>query len=593
MAGDLLVSLVLILVAGVGASWLAWRLELPSILLLLVTGFLIGPVAGWLHPDQLFGDLLLPVVSFSVAVILFEGGLTLQTIELEEVGSVVRNLVTVGVLVTWAVTTAGAYLLLDLGLNLSLLLGAILVVTGPTVIIPLLRHLRPKANVSTTLKWEGILIDPIGVILSVGVFRAILAGGLTASGFALVYTIAKALAIGVVFGIGGAILTYVALKRNWVPDVLHSPMTLAVVGVVFVSAETLQPEAGLVAATVMGAVLANREDFAKRHIMEFKETLRTLLIGFLFIVLAARLDLSDLSVVGPSSLVFLAVLFFLARPLAVWVSTIGSDLDWRERTFLTTMAPRGIVAAAIASVFALQLVERGYPGADRLVAITFLVIVATVGVYGFVAGPIGRRLGVAEPNPQGVLIVGAQRWAREMATTLQGLGLRILLVDTNRHNLRAARSKGLDTHAGNSLDRGMLDDVDFAGLGHLLAVTPNDEVNSLTVLHFQEIFERSNTYQLTASEAEERDAHVPLKLRGRVLFDETVTGEGLRDLVREGWTFHAREVEESEELEGFGTGPYPLFVYTADGRLRPITSDNTPTPEAGDRVIELRSPDDQ
>jgi NhaP-type Na+/H+ or K+/H+ antiporter len=356
MAGTALLSLALILVLGVGASWLAWRLEVPSILLLLLAGFLAGPVAGWLAPDQLFGDLLLPLVSFSVAIILFEGGLSLRVIELEEVGSVVRNLVTVGVLVTWIVTTGAAYLLLDLGFELSLLLGAVLVVTGPTVIVPLLRHLRPRANVSNALKWEGILIDPIGVILSVGVFRAILAPGARAP-TALFVTIGKALVLGTLVGIVGAVAVYVALKRDWTPDVLHVPVTLAFVGAAFVAAEALQAEAGLVTATIMGVVLANREDFVKRHIVEFKENLRTLLIGFLFVVLAARLDLSDLTVVGPSSLAFLVVLFLVARPLAVWLSTIGSDLDWRERTFLSAMAPRGIVAAAIASVFALELAE--------------------------------------------------------------------------------------------------------------------------------------------------------------------------------------------------------------------------------------------
>jgi hypothetical protein len=333
----------------------------------------------------------------------------------------------------------------------------------------------------------------------------------------------------------------------------------------------------------------------KHHIIEFKENLRTLLIGFLFVVLAARLTLSDLTVIGPASVAFLLVLVFVARPLSVWLSTIGSELDGRERAFLSSMAPRGIVAAAISSVFALQLAEQNVPGAERLVPITFLVIVGTVGLYGILAGPIGRRLGVAEPNPQGLIVVGAHRWARDLGARLQETGLRVLMLDTNRRNLKAARRRGLGIHRGNSLDQTMLEQVDFAGIGHLAALTPNDEVNSLTVIHFQEVLERAHTYQLPpAATGEEVD--VARNLRGRVLFDESLSHEHLRSRFQEGWRSRIHEVEDpdaDEDLGDYVNGPYPLFRVSDDGTLDPYTVDDRPSPEEGDRVILFGPPEDQ
>jgi hypothetical protein len=252
------------------------------------------------------------------------------------------------------------------------------------------------------------------------------------------------------------------------------------------------------------------------------------------------------------------------------------------------MAPRGIVAAAIASVFALELAENNVPGAERLVAITFLVIVGTVGVYGVAAGPLGRRLGVAEPNPQGVVMVGADAWARDLGARLDELGLRVLLVDTNPRHLRKARREGLDTHRGNSLDQAVLEDIDFAGIGHMIAVTPNDEVNSLSVIHFQEVLERSNTYQLSPAADRDPDAAVARNLRGRVLFDEDVGHDELRDRFEAGWRCRTVTVDDPEaDVGDYVNGPYPLFRFSPDGELTAFTTGHQPTLEEDDRVVVL------
>jgi NhaP-type Na+/H+ or K+/H+ antiporter len=294
MVEHILLSLASIIVLGIGAEWLAWRLRLPSILLLLIFGIVVGPVTGFLNPDALFGDLLLPVVSIAVAIILFEGGLNLRISELRQVGGVVRNLITIGVLVTWLIGAGAAHFLLGLNFALALLLGAILVVSGPTVIMPLLRHLRPSGQVGSILKWEGIVIDPIGAILAVLVFEAILAGGFREAAAVTVIGLLKTILIGGGIGMLGAMIMVLLLRRFWIPDFLHGAVSLTLVIAVFAGSNLLQTDSGLLAATVMGIYLANQRTVSVRHIVRFKENLRVLLISGLFILLAARLQVSHL-----------------------------------------------------------------------------------------------------------------------------------------------------------------------------------------------------------------------------------------------------------------------------------------------------------
>ncbi|MBZ0291604.1 MAG: sodium:proton antiporter, partial [Anaerolineae bacterium] len=477
MTEQLLVGLAAVLVLGTLAQWLAWRLRLPSILLLLLAGFVAGPVTHVLNPDELLGDLLFPAVSLSVAIILFEGGTSLNLRELREVGQVVRRLVSVGVVVTWAIGTAAAYFLLNMPLELSLLLGAILVVSGPTVMMPLLRHVRPTKRVSSALKWEGILIDPVGATLAVLVFEVILAGeALETVPLALVSGVIRTVIIGGVAGVLGAVLLYLPLRRYLIPDSLQTTVTLMMVVAAFVASNHFQPESGLLTVTVMGVILANQRAINIRGIVKFKENLVTVLLSSIFILLAARVQMSDISQLGLNSLLFLAVLIFIARPLTAFVSTIGSEMTWRERAFLGWLAPRGIVAAAVSAIFALELSHIGYAGAEALMPVTLLVIVGTVSIYGLSAAYVARWLKVSQPEPQGVLMVGAHPWAREIALALKDNGITVLLVDSNWGNIHAARMLGLSTYYGNVLSEDTMEDIPLDGIGRLMALTRNDEV---------------------------------------------------------------------------------------------------------------------
>ncbi len=593
MSEHLLVGLTLILVLGIAARWIAWRLHLPSILLLLLSGIAIGPVTGFLNPDEIFGELLLPLVSISVAVILFEGGLSLSLADLREIGSIVRNLVTLGVLVTWVITTGAAYLILGFDFPLALLLGAILVVTGPTVVIPLLRHVRPKGRIGSIVKWEGILNDPVGALLAVLVYEAILAGGFHGGARAIVEQFFTSVAVGCAVGFVGAALMVVLLKFYWIPDFLHNAFSLMMVVSVFTVSNIWEAESGLLATTVMGIALANQKFCPVKHIVEFKENLRVLMISSVFIILSARLRISDLAEVGFSGVVFLAVLMMVARPAAVAISTMGSGLSSAERKFLVWMAPRGIVAAAVSSIFSVRLTEAGVAQAEQLLPVTFLVIIGTVTIYGLGAFPVARRLGVAQLDPQGALIVGAHSWARAIGQALEREGVRVTLVDSNRAHVAAANLAGLPARYGAILSEKVLDEIDLYGISRLLAVTSNDDANSLAALHFAEIFGRAEVYQISPGNGDSsgRKSTSPEHLAGRFLFGEAVTYDHLWRMFDAGATVKTTRITEKFDYAAFrrmyGESAVPMFVIGEEGELSVVTAESSARPRAGQTLFSL------
>lgn len=586
---SVLFEVAMIVGLGVGAQWLGWRVGLPAILLLLVFGFFAGPIAGWVQPDILLGDLLQPFVSLAVGIILFEGGLSLRISELAEVG-VVRRLVSVGMLTTWAISTAAAFLILDLDFALSSLLGAIVVVSGPTVIIPMLRHLRPREPIGSILRWEGIVIDPIGATFAVLVFEAVF----VADEFREATTMAilgfvETVAIGGITGVVAAAVLVIMLQRYWVPDYLENAVTFMLVVAAFEFSDEIRAESGLFAVTIMGIVIANRKRLVLRHIVEFKENLGIIIVSSLFILLAARLKLEDIEHIGWESLLFLAVLIFIARPATVMVSTIGSGLDWRERLFLGWMAPRGIVAAAVASIFALELEHIGHDDAERLVPLTFMVIVGTVMIYGLTAGPMARWLKISRPQPQGVLFAGAHPWARRIAGALRANGFDVLLVDSNQENVAAASVNDLPSMHADILSERCLQEVEFCGVGRLVAMTSNSEVNSLAALQFTELFGRSEVYRLPEDHTGSPSTH---REYGRVLFGDGATFNRLSRLFQNNNASIETIAFESEaDIQAFRGRQdcLPLFLIGVAGTLTIVTAENALVWRVGQKIICLRS----
>ena len=587
----LLEGLAAIIVLGIAAQWLAWRLRLPSILMLLAVGFLAGPVTGLLEPDALLGDLISPIVSLSVGIILFEGGLSLRLSELRSIGRVVRNMLSVGMLITWALSTLGARLLLGLDWSLSLLLGAILVVTGPTVIGPLLRDIRPSGRVSSILRWEGIMIDPIGVTLALLVFEGILVVDVETATLVAVVGLIKTVLIGVVFGGLGALLLTGLLRRYWIPDYLENSVTVMILVAAFALSDLLQPESGLLTATVMGIVVANQQSVSVRHIVEFKENLGVMLISNLFILLAARLNLDDLVHIGLGTVVFVALLMLVVRPLAIFVATLGSNLKWQERLFIAWLAPRGIVAAAASSIFTLELARNGHPQAELLTPLTFTVIVATVAIYSLTAGPLARRLGIAQAAPQGTLIVGAHAWARQLAAALQSQGFKALLVDSNWENIQAAHMEDLEAQYADVLSEHE-DGLNLAGLGRLLALTSNDEVNSLAALHFAEVFGRAEVYQIPC-QARPRSGSVPLHLRGRLLFRDDISFGLMEEHMALGAEIKATPLTAEFTYDDFQAHyqgrALPLAVVDENRKVTFYATDQPPVPRPGHTLLSLIS----
>ncbi len=594
-------SLAIIVATGLAAQLLAWRIKIPSILMLLVAGFVLGPVTGLVSPDALAGDLLMPVVALAVAIILFEGGLSLKFSEIKETGPVVWRLVTLGSAVTMILVALATHFTLGWSWGISFLLGAIFTVTGPTVIAPLLRHVRPSKQVGSVLKWEGIVIDPIGAMLALIVFEIVAAGGLAGSGVAFSHALLislKVIGIGGLIGLLGAGILYFALKRYWIPDYLQSPITLALTVGSFALSDHLQHEAGLVAVTAMGIALANQRSVKTAHILEFKENLRVLLISVLFIVLAARLSREQLDQVPWAASVALLFILVLIRPIGVYLSTIGSPLLSRERAFLAGIAPRGIVAAAVASVFADRLAAAGIPGADQLVPVTFFLIVGTVAIYGLGASPLAKALKVSSAEPQGILFAGATPLIRAIAETIKDGGIRTLVVDTNRSNISAAKLAGIDAHSGSIISGEIEEELNLVGIGRLIAMTPNPEINSLASIHFRHHFGTENIYSInTEASSEKMEKKVAAEFRSRTLFSDVLTYDDLDARFRGGSKVKKTNITEEFTYENFferntvgNRPPLPLFLITAEGKLRIFAADAEITPKAGDQIIALITP---
>lgn len=597
-----LVYLTLILALGVLAQWLAWKFKLPSILLLLAFGFAFGQFSGVRIDDFLAaGDghtsPLLSVVGLFVAIILFEGGLTLKFGELKESGLPILRLCTATVALSFGLTTIFVAYVLNYDIRIAALIGSILTVTGPTVIAPLLRHVNPTRKMASIVKWEGIVVDPIGAILGVLVFKIAMAPNL---GAARVDTL-QAIGIMIVVGVIGAMLlakgVELLLKHHLVPDYLQPVFLLAVVAVAFTGSNMVEKEAGLLTVTVLGIALANQRSVSVRHILEFKENLRTLIISSLFLILSGRIPPADLMGSLNKGLALLAFLILIGRPLSVYIGLIGSKkTSLKERGFLAALAPRGIVAAAVTSIFALEFEEAATSGrfgehlspaiaaqSRELVPLVFLVIIGTVSIYGLTATPLARRLGLAAKDATGILFAGSDEWARSAAKVLHDDGHRVMLLDTNYSNISAAKMLGLDAHRANILSEFAEEELDFNGLGHLVAGTPNDEVNSIAAFRFIHQFGRSGVWQLAPAdrnrEGSKNKGHhrksAADDVRSRICFAGGPDHATMAERIAKGEMIKKSQITEVFDFEKFkAANPEALVMFLVDSKgLRPAEAD--------------------
>lgn len=584
--------LTLLLVIGFVAQWLAWRVKLPAILFLLLAGIVLGPVTGMIDPDRLLGRWLFPTVSLAVALILFEGSMTLRFGELRGIGRAVRGLVSYGALATLLMLAAAAHWFAGLSWPIAFLFGALGSVTGPTVIVPMLRTLRPDAKVANTLRWEGIVIDPLGALFAVLVFEAIVSSEQGHSAGIFLATVASGVVIGV---IGGLLLAFL-LRRQMIPEYLQNYGTMATVLAAFSVSNAITHESGLLAVTIMGIVIGNRRDVHIDHIMDFKEDLSTLLVSLLFVVLAARLAWPM-----PPGMLLGGVLVFLAaqlvvRPVSAWLATLGSTLNWRQRALIAWVAPRGIVAAAVSALFALRLESLHVPGAEALVPMVFILIIGTVVVQSATARHVARWLRVAEPEPDGVMIFGADPVARAVAQALKAAGVRVLVVDDDWEGIRSARMQGLDTFFGSPTSQHADHHMELTGIGRLLAMSTRRELNSLAVVHYRQEFGRERVYRLRNLAPEERHdrRNFAGTLLAPALFDETMTHGRFAEMMDSGWRIKSTRLSDTfgwpQFVAEYGDETVLLFGISERGALRVVSSKRKFEPGPGWTVIVLVPP---
>ncbi|WP_323018885.1 sodium:proton antiporter [Castellaniella sp.] len=585
--------------AGIGAvamaaQWLAWKLRVPAILFLLLAGIAVGPMLGWLNPDELFGPLLFPIVSLSVAVILFEGSLTLEFHQTRGLKRVVPRLVTSGVLITWAVAAFAVHTFLQFPWDLAILFGAITCVTGPTVIAPLLKTVKPVAPVAHALRWEGILIDPIGAILAVLSYDLMVALRTTQAWSHALWSLGATTATGLCFGVAGGWLLGNLLRRGWVPDSLLNLSVLACVFASFALSNTVQSESGLLTVTVMGIWLANRPGIPVRDILEFKETLSQILLSALFILLAARVAPSQLFDLGWPALAVLVCMLWVGRPLKVLFATWGSKLNWRERALLAWIAPRGIVAAAVSALFALRLESLDVPQADRLLPMTFLLIIGTVIWQSLTARPMARLLKAAEPDRVGFLISGANPVARALGLALHEQGVPVRLCDSDWYSLSKARMLGLPTYHGSLVSEHAQRNLDTSGLGRLLALGTRDHINQLIMVRGRDEFGKHKVFSLPlSSDGAPAEKHeLDPEYRGRTLFADGVGYWKLSSLLVAGAQVKATKLSDAFDFAQYrrqdaDRAVIPLFAVNPKGYAIPFTLDQDLQPASGWTVLGL------
>lgn len=617
----------LVIFLGIVAQWVAWRFRLPSILILLAFGYFAGQAFG-LRIDNYLGEnsqqLILDVVGLCVAIILFEGGLTLKFSELRQSGVSVLRMCTIGVAVAFVTTTAACMYLLPLlapdsfsivefGLNwrLAAILGAILVVTGPTVIAPLLRHIQPSRKIGSIVKWEGIVVDPIGAILAVLIFQVALAQDWESARTVVLIAFGKTILVGGIIAFLLAKGIEKMLKHHLIPDFLHSVFLLSIVAISFTVSNAIQSESGLLTVTVLGIVLANQKSVSVKHILEFKENLRVLIISGLFIVLSGRVAGESLLQALPAGLALLACLIFVIRPLSVFAANLLTrKATFKEQLFLSMLAPRGIVAAAVTSIFALEfkrMVELGVfkdpelsalinQQADLLEPIVFIVIVGTVTFYGLLAAPLARRLGISKRNPTGVLFAGANPWARMIAKELYSDGHDVLMLDTNYSHVAAATVEGIPAQRANILSEYVEEELELNGLTMLLATTANDEINSLAAKEFTHIFGSANVWQIAPDDdGSHHTTAVAANLRGRICFPDRPNNDDLEEYVESGAVVKKINLTEQYTYDDFAERylhrAIVLFLYSTEKGLRPA-SDEMKKPVAGTTIYALAIPEE-
>ena len=583
---------------GIGAQWLAWRTGWPAIVLMLAAGFLAGPILGLFDPEHAFGPLLDPMIAIGVALILFEGGLSLDFRELRHAGDGVWRLVLLGGPIAWVLGSFAAHSIGGLEWPVAILFAGILVVTGPTVVMPLLRQSSVKSRPAAILKWEAIVNDPIGALFAVVAyeyFRAVA----DSPGAGLIEVVPPLILAAIIAGLIGYVAAAAiawAFPRGAIPEFLKVPVLLTSVIVVFVLSNQIEHEAGLVAVTVMGIALANMNISSLRSIHPFKQNIAVLLISGIFILLSASLEFEELSYLNWNFGLFLLAILFLVRPATILLSLLGSSVPWNERLFLAWIAPRGIVLVAISGLFALRLEDIGYDG-TALIGLSFAVVVVTIVAHGFTIDLVARLLNLKGSNRPGILIVGSTPWTISLARMMQELKAPVMIVDSSWQRLALARQKGLPFYHGEILNEATEHNLDLTPYAVLVAATENEAYNALVCNEFAYEIGRDTVFQL-GDAVDDDDRHaLPSSIRGRALFESGFGVEDVNERLARGWVLRKTKLSEEFTFEAaqerLPDAATMLLLIRENGTIRFFTHAARPEPRAGDIIVSFAPPQER
>lgn len=587
----------LVLAAGLSSQWVSWRIGIPAIVVLIATGLVLGPATGLVEIGLPREDIA-ELIGLGVSIILFDGGMNLKLGELRGTKQGIRRLTMIGPPLAWGFGALAAHYVAGLSWPVSMVVGAILVVTGPTVIGPLLRQARLDKEASALLKWEGIVNDPVGVLLAVLTFQYLTLpdGGLGKTALALASAIGVAAVLG---GLGGYATGWL-YRRGAVPAHLKAPLLIVLVPVVFWVSNLVQHEAGLLSVTVMGMVMGNMRLVEREALQESLENLTVLLLSVLFIVIPAQLQASQLELLDWRMAAFVLVVLFVVRPLTVALATLGAPMRRNDKLLLGWIAPRGIVAAATAGLFGPALEAAGYPDAVKLLPLVFLVIMVTVLVHGFSIGKLARSLGLAAKDDNGLLIVGASPFTLALAATLKKLDQEVLLVDGAYARLKPARMQGMDTYYGEILSDHAEHHLEAQHLNHLLVATDNDFYNALVCKAKGKQFGHHRSFQLGTDKSEEHELkRLTLQQRGYFAFDPGASFETLAQHMAAGWAIGTRKLTDAHGWDELADGRgergkdwFLLGAVTPDQLLRLYSTEQKFKLEAGWTALYLAPPGD-
>jgi NhaP-type Na+/H+ or K+/H+ antiporter len=582
-----------IIILGILAQWLAWKIKVPAILPLIITGLLVGPVSTyftaegtkWIEPiykesihHGIFpGEIMFYFVTLSIGIILFEGGLTLKMKEVKGLSTSILRLISVGSFVTFIGAALVVHFLMGLNWPISFLFSSLIIVTGPTVISPILRNLPIKKEVATILKWEGILIDPIGALVAILVFEFIITG--TEKNFIMEHALgsfAKIVLIGTSFGFTSAYALAYAIRKKFIPHYLLNVFVLALVLLVFVSSDEIASESGLLAVVIMGMVLGNIGLEELKGILDFKESLSVLLISMLFIFLSANIEIEQLEFLLDWKVVLLFFSITLViRPIGVFLSTFNSGLKINEKVFISWIGPRGIVAAGIASLFGLRL-QGVIEGAEYITPLVFMVVLGTVLINASSAKLVADKLGVSFKKSDGFIIFGANIASRKIAGYIKENSKHVVLVDSNKLAIEHARELDIEAYEEDIYNERFTEDIPVGDIGYLLAMTASSDVNRFAIQNFGPTYGSKGSFRLLSYD----EMQLPENKRPTDgLFSCTDDFINLVEVARDYPYIHEEDVESLQdfnnklEIMSCIKESIPVLVNEGEGGIKVIPSD--------------------